>query len=99
MNHDLKIEPQYYARVKDGSKTYEVRYNDRHFQKGDTVTLREWDDSPANSTDISLKKGYTDAPPLQFEVGFVYSLSNGHVVFSLLPIKKGATKNAVQVSS
>jgi len=42
MKHELKIWPQYYCRVVDGSKTFEVRKNDRGFQPGDEVTLREW---------------------------------------------------------
>ena len=40
--HDLKIEPQYFDAVKAGTKTFEIRFNDRHFEVGDYVLLREW---------------------------------------------------------
>lgn len=87
MNHDLKIWPQYYCRVADGSKTFEVRENDRGFQSGDTVTLKEWDPSPINATTKS-PKGYTDSPPLTFKIGYILVLDHKKVVFSLLPFKK-----------
>lgn len=46
MIHELKIWPQYYCRVADGSKTFEVRRNDRGFQPGDIVVLKEYDPTP-----------------------------------------------------
>lgn len=39
MHHDLKIEEQYFDRIADGTKTFEIRFNDRGYQTGDTVTL------------------------------------------------------------
>lgn len=42
MKHELKTWPQYFQRVWDGVKTFEVRKNDRDFQVGDGVTLHEW---------------------------------------------------------
>ena len=89
MNHDLKIWPKFYQRVKDGSKTFEVRNNDRSFQMGDTVTLREWDPEPINSTvPLSPPKGYTESEPLNFKIGYIHVLHRTEVIFSLLPIQK-----------
>lgn len=89
MDHELKIWPQYYKRVSDGTKTFEVRNNDRDFQMGDSVTLREYDPEPMNGTvPGSPPKGYTDSPLLKFNIGFVFVLDQKTVVFSLLPIKK-----------
>ena len=87
--HELKIWPQYYARVADGSKTFEIRNNDRGYQTGDKVILREWDQKPINPTD-SMPIGYTPNPPLEFMVGYVHLLGRDEVVFSLLPIPKKA---------
>lgn len=92
MKHDLKIWPQYYARVADGSKTFEIRHNDRGFQPGDTVVLKEWDPTPKNPSDKSIPVGYTGSPELSYTVGYVHILDADTVVFSLLPIKKPVKK-------
>ena len=42
MHHNLKIEPAYYEAVESDDKTFEIRFNDRGFQKGDTVTLTKY---------------------------------------------------------
>lgn len=41
--HELKTLPAYFDAVWAGGKTFEVRYDDRGYQRGDQVTLREWD--------------------------------------------------------
>ena len=40
--HRLKILPPYYEAVASGVKTFEVRRDDRGYQVGDTLVLREW---------------------------------------------------------
>ena len=75
--HELKILPQYYEAVANGSKTFEVRKNDRRFQKGDTVRLREWEHL------------YLDSMALKFKIGYVLPIDAERVVFSLLPIAGG----------
>ncbi len=37
MKHQLKIKPEYYERIKDGSKTCEIRFNDRDYHRGDVI--------------------------------------------------------------
>lgn len=91
MTHELKIWPQYYARVKDGSKTFEVRENDRGFQPGDEVELREfdptYDDTYDNGVQLVEKIGkYTSSPILKFKIGYVFPIENNKVVFSLLKL-------------
>ena len=95
MIHTLKIWPQYYSRVKDGSKTFEIRENDRGFQKGDLVELREWDPSPVNNTS-STPKGFTDSEPLIFEIGYIHVLHGSSCVFSLLPTKEKKNSYSLQ---
>lgn len=41
--HELKCEPEYFQQTWDSNKLFEVRKNDRDFQVGDNIILREWD--------------------------------------------------------
>lgn len=41
--HRLKTAPSFFEAVWTGQKTFEVRFDDRGYQRGDTVILREWD--------------------------------------------------------
>jgi uncharacterized protein YqfB (UPF0267 family) len=43
MEHELKTWPEFYADLAAGDKTFELRNDDRHFQVGDTLRLREFD--------------------------------------------------------
>lgn len=40
--HRLKVWPEFYERIVDGSKPFEVRNDDRGYQVGDVLFLREW---------------------------------------------------------
>jgi len=46
--HELKTIAPYYQFVNEGRKTFEVRKNDRDFQYGDILHLREY--NPKNET-------------------------------------------------
>lgn len=41
--HVLKIEREHFMALNLGLKAYEIRYNDRNYQNGDYLLLREWD--------------------------------------------------------
>lgn len=77
MHHELKIWPQYYERVKNGSKTFEIRINDRGFQAGDTVELRNW---------LPNIEKFSHDPILRFKIGYVFPIDAERVAFSLLPM-------------
>ena len=57
--HDLKSWPEFFAPVLDGTKKFELRINDRNFNVGDTLRLREWDDRKAIYTGRSIQKRVT----------------------------------------
>lgn len=44
--HKLKSWPEQFHGVREGSKTHEVRVNDRGFEVGDLLILREWKPRP-----------------------------------------------------
>jgi len=39
--HHLKIEEKYLNAIKNGSKTFEIRYNDRDYQVGDILVFED----------------------------------------------------------
>lgn len=42
MTHELKITPEYFQDIQYRVKTFEIRYNDRNYQIGDVLLLREF---------------------------------------------------------
>lgn len=77
--HDLKCWPGPYEGVSKGRKHHEIRVNDRHFQVGDVLVLREWDPH---------KSEYTRAVELRRRVTYIsygpdWGLPAGLVVMSI----------------
>lgn len=89
--HDLKVQPPYFDALRDGTKTFEVRKNDRAYQAGDTLRLfehsgkyGECDDLDCGSSTCARREVITK------RVTFVYSgdprfggLEPGFVVLAL----------------
>ena len=82
--HDLKILPEYFQAVKSGEKTFEIRFNDRNFQKGDMLHLREWDGNGYTGESIFVEVTYILNDP-----GFC---KDGYVIMAI--IKKEDKKSA-----
>ena len=72
--HELKIWPIYFEAVSNGSKTFEVRKNDRNYLEGDRVILREWN---PDTEKFTMRQ-------MSFKIGYVFPFIGGQVVFSLL---------------
>lgn len=72
MHHNLKTWPAYFQAVQDGDKTFEIRDNrDRGFQKGDTVTLEEYEPVKARYTGRKLDKLVTYVTDFEQKPGYV----------------------------
>jgi hypothetical protein len=94
--HVLKTWPEFLERIVTGEKTFEVRLDDRGYQAGDTLVLREYD--PTRDHEC-VEPGCPDnrwtGRMLHCRVGFVFKQGFGldlgeYVVMSLLDIKDGA---------
>jgi len=48
--HQLKTYPEHFKQILNGSKTFEVRLNDRDFKIGDRLLLMEWSRTKENYT-------------------------------------------------
>lgn len=100
--HELKTWPQYFEATWRGDKPFEIRYEDRGYQKGDKVVLREFDrqwpcecEKGVHATDCEKYSGRE----IEAVIGFVTAstpsrgqqrgfFGNGYVVFSLCKIQK-----------
>lgn len=89
--HDLKVWPENFDALVSGSKPYEVRRDDRDFQVGDSLLLREW--RPLDGLAALFDDGYTGRVvkatithltrgPIQFGDGPVL-LASGVVVLGI----------------
>ncbi|MDE2107299.1 MAG: DUF3850 domain-containing protein [Patescibacteria group bacterium] len=47
----MKCWPEYFEAIGEGRKTFEVREDDRNFQVGDSLELREWNPKTQEYTD------------------------------------------------
>ena len=41
--HEIKCHPEYFHRIVSRQKTFEIRKNDRDYQVGDRLVIREYD--------------------------------------------------------
>ncbi|GAA4123315.1 hypothetical protein GCM10022215_29900 [Nocardioides fonticola] len=97
--HILKVQPPYFDALADGSKTFEVRRNDRGFQRGDTLVLWEYKPDPYGAAPCDRQPLCPDCPAVRFvrrTVTYVYAgdprfggIQPGHVVLGLGPFKEG----------
>lgn len=78
-SHDLKTWPEPFAAVRSGRKPWELRFNDRGYQVGDLLWLKEW----------SPDTGYTGEAVGRLVTwmlpGGQFGLPEGYVIMSLEP--------------
>ena len=69
--HTVKIKPKYYEAVLSGEKNFELRKNDRNYQVGDLIRLKEYNED-FTGRDLVLKIKYIlkDCPEYGLMDGF-----------------------------
>ena len=82
MLHELKINSEFVEPIMNGDKTFEIRQNDRGFQKGDfvkfKVNLDDWNINNRNKVRQFESKVYAITYVLNG-----WGLKNGYVVFGI----------------
>lgn len=83
--HELKVWPPYFRAVKDGAKPFEIRYDDRGFEVGDKLFLREF--SPLGyykADEAAYYTGRTCIRKISYILrGKEWGLMDGYVVLGL----------------
>ena len=75
--HELKILPQYFQAVWIDTKTFELRKDDRDYQCGDILVLREWDGENYTGSAICVKVTYI------LRNAEKYGLKDGYVIMGI----------------
>jgi hypothetical protein len=90
-HHELKCWPEYFGAVASGAKRFEIRVNDRGFDVGHRVTLREWEPGTAAYTGRSAT----------YRIGYItrWDQKPGRIVFSLEPVPEPPAPGTVDVEA
>ncbi len=59
MKHEKKTWPEYFQKILEGDKSFELRLADWECQEGDTLVLREWDPKIREYTGRVIEKEIT----------------------------------------
>lgn len=78
--HELKTVPTYFEEVWSGRKTFEIRLNDRNFQVGDTLVLKEWSTVKEIFTGKAIEAKITHV-----FLGPAFGLEAGYAILSFNP--------------
>jgi hypothetical protein len=78
--HRLKTWPQFFRAIKSGTKTFEVRKNDRDYHVGDTLVLLEYDalNNKFSGEELRKRVTYMLDPVDEF-----FGVKPGYVVMAL----------------
>jgi len=87
--HQLKTHPQYFQAVRAGTKKFEFRKNDRNFEVGDRVILKEYNPKT---------KRYTNQM-LQIQITYVLKdydgIEDGYCIFSFDRVSEPLPDNCI----
>lgn len=81
VTHEIKLQKEFADAVLNGDKCFEIRYNDRGYQKGDKVQFIVMDGSIRMYHELDKKT---------YEITYVingWGLENGYVVFGIREVE------------
>lgn len=86
--HELKCWPEYWDALASGQKRFEVRRDDRGFQRGDILVLQRCHKVLLGSYEVETDSSGRPAKELAFRVGYIltggqFGIEPGFVVMSL----------------
>lgn len=87
MTHEIKLLEQYAQAVADGEKTFEVRENDRGYQKGDRIRFSVIEDVVFAPMELNYKYNLPE-----YEITYVHSglgMAENYVVLAIRALKGG----------
>ncbi len=88
--HQLKTDPDVFQLTWDDKKPWEVRYNDRDYQVGDTLVLKETQNSGEDMAWDGLPVVYTGRQIISTVTAIVsgYGLELDWVIMTAIPAEK-----------
>ena len=84
--HELKILPDHFRAVWDRSKKAELRKDDRGFEVGDILALREWDGEKYTGSGIAVRVTHILRDCQE------YGLADGYCILSIRPLSDEVSK-------
>lgn len=82
--HEVKILQEYYDAVDKGLKTWEYRFNDRNYNEGDILILKEWNGDKFTGRRLTVQITYI--------LREFSALLDGWVIMSVKKLKGGKIK-------
>ncbi|UNM95903.1 DUF3850 domain-containing protein [Ignatzschineria rhizosphaerae] len=76
--HELKIAPHFLNEIAIGNKNFEIRFNDRDFQSGDTLILKGFENDRYTGNEVTRS--------VDFILSNYPGLEKGYVILSLKPV-------------
>ena len=91
VTHELKTWPVYWDAIARGDKTFDVRRDDRGFQKGDVLKLWKFDPDKGYVRDQKNRDGYVLGRQITFILtGGQFGIEPGYVVMGFSNIDECA---------
>lgn len=81
-HHKLKLDMNFCDDVLSGRKNFEVRYNDRGYQAGDTVSFIPY---------VGMLRSHHEVEDKKYQITYVlngWGLKNNYVVFGIKPYRE-----------